>query len=400
MAIEWEETVETKRMVRLTVTHGPSCHDATVDDLRSACEAAGLVVETRERATADLEGRTNLREAYQKMHDERDACLDALSEHVSPDATADTPRMVRPSSVLAGIRSLQGRLRDARSDLREHDAALEAAVERRSEEADASTELARAILNAVPGEDIVSAARRTMASLGLTAARARAEKAESNIALTESRDTAVAERDDLRARLDRAEAATAEALAILNAMPGDDIVSAARHMMDVRMRQSVGREALRYSLATIVDEAFGAQPVMTHEELLSFLESRLRERTRDLAAARARIAELEAPMPEATITEIVDTFLSAERAHYKKNRFDHDAADRAGALAVAERVRRERCLIARAVAANIDVRVAEDVGGGFLVAAHRAGEGEHVEHTIPAAEVPATLARMLTEVGA
>lgn len=162
MAIEWEETVETKRMVRLTVTHGPSCHDATVDDLRSACEAAGLVVETRERAEADREDRTALRESLQKMHDERIVCLDALSESVTPGGTTLSPR---PPSVLAGIRSLQGRLRDARSDLREHDAALEAAVERRSEEADASTEQARAILNAVPGEDIVSAARRTMASL-------------------------------------------------------------------------------------------------------------------------------------------------------------------------------------------------------------------------------------------
>lgn len=183
MAIEWEETVETKRMVRLTVTHGPSCHDATVDDLRSACEAAGLVVETMERAEADREDRTALRESLQKMHDERIVCLDALSESVTPGGTTLSPR---PPSVLAGIRSLQGRLRDARSDLREHDAALEAAVERRSEEADASTEQARAILNAVPGEDIVSAARRTMASLGLTAARARAEKAESRISKAEA----------------------------------------------------------------------------------------------------------------------------------------------------------------------------------------------------------------------
>lgn len=62
--------------------------------------------------------------------------------------------------------------------------------------------------------------------------------------------------------------------------------------------------------------------------------------------------------------------------------------------------RRERCLIARAVAANIDVRVAEDQGGGFLVAAHRAGEDEDVERNVPAAEVPATLARLLDEVEA
>lgn len=245
MAIEWDETVDAKRRVRMLVdgrgspsapaaaVWAPGFRDATIDDLRRACEAVGLVVETAERASADREDRTNLREAYQKMHDERDACLDALSEHVSPDATADTPRMVRPSSVLAGIRSLQGRLRDARSDLREHDAALEAAVERRSEEADASTELARAILNAVPGEDIVSAARRTMASLARSVEKG---------------------------------------------------------------------EALRYDLSTIVDEAFGMQPVMTHEELLSFLESGLRERTRDLAAARARAEKAESRISKAEAT--------------------------------------------------------------------------------------------------
>lgn len=333
MAIEWIDKEECEVIRRLVVDERTCMmcpadyRDATIDDLRRACEAAGLVVADAE---ADREDRTNLREAYQKLADERDACLDALSEHVSPDATADTPRMVRPSSVLAGIRSLQGRLRDARSDLREHDAALEAAVERRSEEADASTELARAILNAVPGEDIVSAARRTMASLARSVEKG---------------------------------------------------------------------EALRYDLTTIVDEAFGMQPVMTHEELLSFLESRLRERTRDLAAARARIAELEAPMPEATVEEL---HIIGHYAQCAAANASPPEAVRAGIRAVAERVRRERpqCLIARAVAANIDVRVAEDVGGGFLVGIHRPEKDEHMVRNVPAAEVPAELARMLTEVGA
>lgn len=272
MAIEWDETVDAKRRVRMLVdgrgspsapaaaVWAPGFRDATIDDLRRACEAVGLVVETREEAArrdahrlehenleADIRaaipycGRSEdlvaaVRDVVQQrdaLKDDRLACLDALAEHVSPDATADTPRMVRPSSVLAGIRSLQGRLRDARSDLREHDAALEAAVERRSEEADASTELARAILNAVPGEDIVSAARRTMASLARSVEKG---------------------------------------------------------------------EALRYDLSTIVDEAFGMQPVMTHEELLSFLESGLRERTRDLAAARARAEKAESRISKAEAT--------------------------------------------------------------------------------------------------
>lgn len=224
--------------------------------LESRAECAARAKAASDRLVKALEDRvdtlTSDRDAAER---DRIACIDALAEHVSPDATADTPRMIRPSSVLAGIRSLQGRLRDARSDLREHDAALEAAEARRSSE--------------VTG-------------------------------LGEQLAEVVAQRDDLRARLETAEAATAEALTILNAMPGDDIVSAARHMMDVRTRQSVGREALRYGLATIVDEAFGAQPVMTHEELLSFLESGLRERARDLAAARAEKAEAEENRDKAT----------------------------------------------------------------------------------------------------
>lgn len=293
----------------------------------------GLQGPTNEQARENLEQR--LSEAESRLttaEAKRVACLDALSEHVSPDATADTPRMIRPSSVLAGIRSLQARLRDARSDLREHDAALEAAVERRSEEADASTEQARAILNAVPGEDIVSAARRTMASLARSVEKG---------------------------------------------------------------------EALRYDLSTIVDEAFGMQPVMTHEELLSFLEDKVKERGRDLTAARDRIAELEAPLPEATVEELADVYEASGGFKWFASpavRRTHLQAIRA----VAERVRRERppCLIARAVAANIDVRVAEDVGGGFLVGIHRPEKDEHMVRNVPAAEVPAELARMLTEVGA
>lgn len=334
MGIEWEETVETKRRVALVVDLKPSepfdapdeVRAATIDDLRRACEAVGLVAETREAMD-------NWASAVHDAERYRLACLDALSEHVSPDATADTPRMIRPSSVLAGIRSLQARLRDARSDLREHDAALEAAVERRSEEADASTEQARAILNAVPGEDIVSAARRTMASLARSVEKG---------------------------------------------------------------------EALRYDLSTIVDEAFGMQPVMTHEELLSFLEDKVKERGRDLTAARDRIAELEAPLPEATVEELGklahDTDQpGAAEIHWQSNDARrHRYCDMA--RAVAERVRRERppCLIARAVAGGVELEV---LGFGAAGAWTVRVKGTH-KRNVPAAEVPAELARMLTEVGA
>lgn len=232
----------------------------------------GLQGPTNEQAMEILEQRLEQAEAR------RVACLDALSEHVSPDATADTPRMIRPSSVLAGIRALQARLRDARSDLREHDADLEAA-------------------------------------------NTRAEKLEAELRAIEERGG-----------------------------------------------------ALREAAAAVRGDA----------ERIASLET-------DLTAARARIAELEAPLPEATVEELFREFCDA--------RAGVAVASRTAIRAVAERVRRERppCLIARAVAANIDVRVAEDQGGGFLVVVHRAGEDEDVERNVPAADVPAVLSRMLED---
>lgn len=68
------------------------------------------------------------------------------------------------------------------------------------------------------------------------------------------------------------------------------------------------------------------------------------------------------------------------------------------ALAVAARVRKERCLVAQAVAANVDIRVAEDDGGGFMVGVHAPGCDEELARCVPAADVPATLARLLGEV--
>lgn len=42
MGIEWDEKVETKRRVRMVVSeYGPTFRDATIDDLRRACEAVG-----------------------------------------------------------------------------------------------------------------------------------------------------------------------------------------------------------------------------------------------------------------------------------------------------------------------------------------------------------------------
>ena len=64
----------------------------------------------------------------------------------------------------------------------------------------------------------------------------------------------------------------------------------------------------------------------------------------------------------------------------------------------AEKAERERCLVTRAVAANVDIRVCEDDGGGFMVGVHVPNCDEDLERNVPAADVPATLARLLGEV--
>ena len=63
-----------------------------------------------------------------------------------------------------------------------------------------------------------------------------------------------------------------------------------------------------------------------------------------------------------------------------------------------ERDEAERCLVTRAVAANVDIRVCEDDGGGFMVGVHVPNCDEDLERNVPAADVPATLARLLGEV--
>jgi len=68
------------------------------------------------------------------------------------------------------------------------------------------------------------------------------------------------------------------------------------------------------------------------------------------------------------------------------------------ARVVAARVRQERCLVAQAVAANVDIRVCEDDGGGFMLGVHESGCDEELARCVPAADVPATLARLLGEV--
>ena len=101
----------------------------------------------------------------------------------------------------------------------------------------------------------------------------------------------------------------------------------------------------------------------------------------------------------ATDEELVDLYRKIYETHGGLTvDVSHDDCRRAAVAAVAARVRQERCLVAHAVAANVDIRVCEDDGGGFMVGVHAPGCDEELARCVPAADVPATLARLLGEV--
>lgn len=79
---------------------------------------------------------------------------------------------------------------------------------------------------------------------------------------------------------------------------------------------------------------------------------------------------------------------------------DHGVALRTAYLAVAAHVRQERCLIAQAVAADCDVHVTEQISGGWCVrvVAQTSSTAAGVSATVPRADAPSTLARLLGEV--
>ena len=70
-------------------------------------------------------------------------------------------------------------------------------------------------------------------------------------------------------------------------------------------------------------------------------------------------------------------------------------AERKGIAAVAARVRREQCLVTRAVEAGALFSMRPYGGGWVIMVSHGAN---HHRETVPAADVPATLARLLGEV--
>lgn len=102
-----------------------------------------------------------------------------------------------------------------------------------------------------------------------------------------------------------------------------------------------------------------------------------------------------APLPRATDEELVDVYLGAFRS---SGPGDVETARCDGIAAVAARVRREQCLVTRAVeAGGIYIERTGHHGGKYWV---EVGRGMHApaRNLVDAADVPATVERLLGEV--
>lgn len=323
---------------------------ATVDDLRRACEAAGLeLVDQSWPLVGDL---------VMESH--------VLSSQLMRAGLAECDRLRAQHA-----EDLEKLGREMNEVVAQRDAARD------------SVERARELLGADRYEPLPIAARRVVAerdearacylacaqAVGITyETDGRAPEAGPMDVVLGAIRAAVkgaAERDELRARAEKAEAEleAARASASLVTMVGD-----------IGVRNS--GDATR--LEAILAERDAAIARAEKAEALH-------------AEAEGQIAcrnELRARIAEEAYESVRDLGLVASRAM--------------AYAAVARHVRAERpaCLVARAVALGVDVRVAEDRCGWLVGMLESAYLDEVIERDIPAADVPATLARLLDEVEA
>jgi hypothetical protein len=166
-ALEWEEKVETTRRMSLLAVHGSIGHGgatrpATLDDLRKACEAVGLLVGGKDELSRAIRNRDA---AYKQLGDMMNRAWDA--ERMASQALAVG---------LAECERLRGEVNDAEACARQAD--IE--VTRRDE----VILKAQNILQDIEGDEgLLDTARRTKDAIAAVcgqrdAAIARAEKAE------------------------------------------------------------------------------------------------------------------------------------------------------------------------------------------------------------------------------
>ncbi len=246
---------------------------------------------------------------------------------------------------------------------------------------------------------------------------ARAEKAEATLAMhgrptyveaVERAEKAERERDDLLARINQAEhearcrGAEAKELVRVLEVERDEakrLHSEAEAQVACRSELRAQVASLRAELARLTAPGEGEPTVSWfYDTYCARFESTQQEDCADayrlgVAHERARHVEKD----RATDEELGRVF---GEAYTVEESPDHGVALRTAYLAVAAHVRQERCLIAQAVAADCDVHVTEQISGGWCVrvVAQTSSTAAGVSATVPRADAPSTLARLLGEV--
>lgn len=343
MTIEWDETVETKRRVRMLVdgrgspsapaaaVWAPGFRDATIDDLRRACEAAGLTLASAQHAE-DLEklGREMAEVVAQRdeARKERDQYLQACENWRKLDAPlSEFRRVLRVGdyeSTLDAARRMSREVEVCVGQLdhvmaRAESARLEAYTlgRKSAEEQEAAWESERAELVAARDEtdgnvralklrhvDVLGALGATIGETIEVAAR-----------------RVVAERDAARERADKAEArsdALAAELAAIRAATGEDPTDEVLHAASMAVPQwtsyrafravyNLGRDAARGEVARMREEVAAAnahaepayRTVKSIGEILSVepdyekVTDKVRDTANEVATLRDRVDGLE-----------------------------------------------------------------------------------------------------------
>jgi hypothetical protein len=342
--IEWEETVEHKRRVFLEANYGLNRRTATLDDLRKACEAVGLECVTSE-------------ESEKRMRDAL-AAVDLANGHAN-EAEA------RAEKAEDRIAELETALTNAANGIGVNDAGpVVYAANARHDEAAREWEDERAELVRTRQEtqDKLSEARRELHELRTKLAAAEAERdafgaknVEFHRAYGEEQARARATIADLESRL----------AALTAPVEGEPTVEALQRMFaeaPPKHPKNVD-EAMGGALAAIWRAGHAAGVAAA---------------TRDLPRATAR-----------------DVEAMADEAYRNRLSMDPTLGDmRALADRVAERVRREQCLVTRAVESGRGFEV-WGRGNGWNVMV--GGKPPRVD--IKTSDVARVLAEMLGEVG-
>ena len=393
MKIRWEESVPKFGYLKLHLQDGTN-RDATTEDLLLACKASELVVVSAKRVE-DMRKLLHL-EATGELGSVEDMIFTAFSRCTGYDKQVRELRAVlgdgpEGESIVVTARRVVTERETAKCGLRECALAVGLVVQP-----------ADLLWKSGPMGQVLGAIRNAALEAKERAAAVKAAEESERLRFSERATIAQVdavivnrlkdERDDAIARAEKAEAEleAARASASLVTMVGDIGV---RNSGDATRLEAIlaERDALAAELAAI-RAATGEEPT---DEV-----ARMRE---EVATLRARVAELEAAPQGQPVATDEDLAKVGENAIASAGRMSSmSEVIRIVALAVARHVRAERpaCLVARAVALGVDVRVAEDAAG-WLVAAHESAYlDEVIERDIPAADVPATLSRMLDEVEA